>query len=99
MDSEVVLPRFSEVLTANGVLAIAGRSWDGPPVLWGRLLPIIERYTPGRDFRPCSLVRDLADRRLFEKLGQQRFGPEPWLPTVDEYLECGHSQRVCRARI
>src|SRR5712691_8819755 len=36
MDWVVVLPRFAEVLTANGVLAIAGRSWDGPPVLWER---------------------------------------------------------------
>jgi len=93
MDWEVVLPRFAEVLTANGVLAIAGRSWDGPPMLWERLLPIIERYTPVRDFRPYNLVQDLVDRRLFEKLGEQRFGPEPWLPSIDEYLECRHSQR------
>jgi SAM-dependent methyltransferase len=93
MDWEVVLPRFAEVLTANGMLAIAGRFWDGPPMLWERLLPIIERYTPVRDFRPYNLVQDLVDRRLFEKLGEQRFGPEPWLPSVDEYLECRHSQR------
>ena len=93
MDWEVVLPRFADVLTDNGVLAIAGRSWDGPPMLWARLLPIIQRYTPVRDFRPYNLVQDLADRHLFEKLGGQRFGPEPWLPTVDEYLECRHSQR------
>src|SRR5258708_3436158 len=39
MDWEVVLPRFAEVLTTTGVLAIAGRSWDGPPMLWERLLP------------------------------------------------------------
>jgi SAM-dependent methyltransferase len=93
MDWEVVLPRFAEALTANGVLAIAGRSWDGPPMLWERLLPIIERYTPVRDYRPYNLVQDLVDRHLFEKLGEQRFGPEPWLPTIDEYLECRHSQR------
>jgi hypothetical protein len=30
---------------------------------------------------------------LFEVAGQQSFGPEPWRPTVDEYLECRHSQR------
>jgi hypothetical protein len=32
-------------------------------------------------------------RELFEVDGQQRFGPEPWWPTIDEYLECRHSQR------
>ena len=42
-------------------------------MLWERLLPIIERYTPVRDFRPYNLVQDLVDRRLFEKLGEQRF--------------------------
>jgi len=52
-----------------------------------------ERYTPVGDFRPYNLVQDLVDRRLFEKLGEQRFGPEPWLPSIDEYLECRHSQR------
>jgi SAM-dependent methyltransferase len=93
MDWDVVLPRFAEVLAGNGVLAIASRSWDGPPVMRERLLPIIERYSPVRDYRPYDLVQELASRRLFEQLGERRFEPESWLPTIDEYLECRHSQR------
>jgi hypothetical protein len=35
----------------------------------------------------------LTQRRLFEKWGERRCGPEPWSPTIDEYLEGRHSQR------
>jgi SAM-dependent methyltransferase len=93
MDWDVVLPRLASVVTANGMLAIVERAWDGPPALRERVLPIIERYSPVRNYRPYNMVDGLTQRGLFEKRGEQRRGPEPWQPTIDEYLECRHSQR------
>lgn len=90
---EVVLPRFARALTPNGVLAIGNRDWDAPPALRDRLRPIFAHYSPVRDFRPYNFLEELQQRGLFAKLGERRCGPEPWRPTVDEYLECRHSQR------
>jgi hypothetical protein len=93
MDWEVVMPRFASILAPDAVLAIAGRSWDTNPVFVEREVPIIERYSPVKDYRPHDLVNELRRRGLLDVAGEQRFGPEPWRPTIDEYLECRHSQR------
>ena len=93
MEWEVALPRLAAALSPRGVLAIVERGWDGPPAHWERVLPIIQCYSPVRDFQPYNLVDELVQRRLFEPRGEQRLGPEPWWPTVEEYLEARHSQR------
>jgi SAM-dependent methyltransferase len=93
MDWDVVLPRFASILTPNGVLAIAGRTWNNHPVLWDRELPIIEKHSPVKDYIPYDTIDGLRQRHLFDLMGERRFGPEPWWPTIDEYLECRHSQR------
>jgi SAM-dependent methyltransferase len=93
MDWDTVMPRFARVLTQNGVLAIVGRSFDGLPAVRERILPSVVRYSPVRDYRPYSLVAELARRDLFEVKGERHFGPEAWWPTIDDYLESRHSQR------
>jgi len=93
MDWPVVLPRFAELLTPNGVLAIIERDWEHVASMRERLLPIVERYSPVRDYVQYDMVAGLEQRGLFIRLRRQRTVPEPWLPTVDEYLECRHSQR------
>jgi len=93
MDWDVVLPRLASVVTPNGSLAIVDRSWDTNASVWARVLPIIERHSPVRDYRPYDVIASLTERNLFEVRGVRRFGPEAWRPTIDEYLECRHSQR------
>jgi len=93
MDLDLVMSRFAQVLTPNGTLAVIDRNWDTDASVWQRILPIIERYSPVQNYQPFNLIEHLAGRELFEVDGQQRFGPEPWRPTIDEYLECRHSQR------
>jgi SAM-dependent methyltransferase len=93
MDLDLVMLRFAQVLTSNGSLAIIDRNLDTEARVWQRILPIIERYSPVRNYQPFNLIEHLVGRELFEVDGQQRFGPEPWRPTIDEYLECRHSQR------
>lgn len=89
---EIVFPRFAEVLSPDGVLAIVGRDWDRSAVVRERVFPIIGRYSTNRDFRPYNLITELTTRGLFEQLGQHQIDPEPWLPTIAEYIECRHSQ-------
>jgi SAM-dependent methyltransferase len=88
-DWEVVFPRFADALTPNGVLAIIGRNWKTDEK---REMPIIGRYSTNREFRPYNLLGELTARGLFERRGQCRVGPEPWRPTIAEYIECRHSQ-------
>jgi SAM-dependent methyltransferase len=90
---DVVLPRLAPLLTRHGALAIAERDWDGPPALRSRLGPIFARYTPIRNYQPLDLAEELVQRGLFEELGRSTCEPEPWTPTVEDYLECRHSQR------
>jgi len=93
MNWEVVMPRFASILAPDAVLAIAGRSWDTNPAFTEREVPIIERYSPVKDYRAYDMVEGLRQRGLFDVAGVQRFGPFAWRPTLDEYLECRHSQR------
>jgi SAM-dependent methyltransferase len=93
MDFDVVMSRFVQVLTPSGSLAVIDRNWDTAGSVLQRVLPIIERYSPVQNYQPFNLVEHLVGRELFQIHGQQRFGPEQWRPTIDEYLECRHSQR------
>ena len=92
---DVVMPRFAAALSEHGVLAIAARNWEGTPALHDRLMPIYTRYAANRFYgwRPIVLTDELVQRSLFKLLGHQRYGPEPWQPTTEEYLECRHSQQ------
>lgn len=89
---EVVLPRFADVLSPQGRLALIDRDWEGARVVADRVQPIIARYSTNRDFRPYNLIDELTTRGLFTLQGTHRVGPEPWQPTIDGYIECRHSQ-------
>lgn len=91
-DWEVVFPRFAAALDPRGFLALIGRNWEGARAIGERVLPIIQRHSTNRDFRPYNLLDELATRGLFVQCGTRRVGPEPWMPTIDEYIECRHSQ-------
>ena len=88
---EVVLPTLRAALAPGGVLALLNRHWDPPPV-WARLKPIFAAYSANTDFQPYDLVTELTKRGLFREVSRETCGPEPWRPTLEEYLLCRHSQ-------
>jgi SAM-dependent methyltransferase len=90
---DVVMPLFARLLTRDGVLAIVDRDWRGPPRLAERQRPIFMRFNQSGTWQDVSLLEELQRRGLFELLGQARFGPEMWKPSVDEYILARHSQR------
>ncbi|MDE2980908.1 MAG: class I SAM-dependent methyltransferase [Gemmatimonadota bacterium] len=87
-DLDVVIPRFAELLTENGVLAVVDRSAQ----VGLREDDIIPRYSLNRDYVHWDPVAALEEAGLFERLGQERTGLVPWTPTVEEYIERRHSQ-------
>ena len=87
-DLEIVTPRFAELLTENGVLAVIERSAE----VGLREDDIIHRYSLNREYVSWNPVKALEEAEMFERLGQQDTGPVPWTPTVDEYIEYRHSQ-------
>lgn len=91
---DVVLPRLRAALAPSGVLAILTRDWDQPQALRDRLRPIFARFSANKDYRPRNLLAELAQRGLFRERGRRRCGPEPWHPTLGEYLRCRHSQNA-----
>jgi SAM-dependent methyltransferase len=91
MDWAVVLPRFRDLLTPGGVLAIVEQHeltnpWDG------LLREIIGQYSTNRRYRPYDLVAELVDRRLFRELGRFRTRPVPFAQPVAAYVESFHAR-------
>ena len=90
LDWDIVMPRFAAMLTPCGVLALVSRSWEGPPALRERMF--LQRHAL-TVWQNVNLIEELTTRGLFQKLGEEDCGTEPWQPTIEQYLDCRHSQR------
>jgi len=89
MDWDVIMSRLRAALAPDGYLALVTRSWGtGTP----EETAIFSRYSTNPDFRPLNLIVELTARGLFHQSGEQEMAPEPWHPTVVEYIESRHSQ-------
>jgi hypothetical protein len=51
------------------------------------------RHSAVRVWQDVDLLSELRDRKLFTHIGTRCFGPELWQTTIEQYLECRHSQR------
>jgi SAM-dependent methyltransferase len=87
MDGDVVLPRLGTRL------AIVDRDWGGSPVIVEAMLPLWQRYSSVKNFARYDLIEELTKRGLFTLEDERRCAPEPWRPTIEEYLDARHSQR------
>lgn len=87
MDWDVVLPRL------GATLAIVDRDWGGSPVIVEAMLPLWQRYSSVQNYARYDLIEELTKRGLFTLEGQRDCAPEPWRPTIEEYLDARHSQR------
>ena len=80
MEWAEVMPRFREILTPNGVLAIVWQSEVRQP--WHvDQLPLIQRYSTNQDFQPYNLINELTSRGLFQQHGE--FHTKPGCPPAD----------------
>lgn len=91
MDWEVVMPRFAQMLTPRGVLAILGA--DQLPTPWDDdLKPILRRYSVTPNWQPYDYIKGVEERGLFQRVGMQRTEPVPFVQTIDDYIESFHGR-------
>lgn len=92
MDWEVVLPRFHDLLTPRGRLAIVHRSEVAPPWQEG-LDELIETYSTTKNFlKGFDLIATLESWRLFATDGTFETAPVAYQQTVEEYILTFHSR-------
>ncbi|MDP9237433.1 MAG: class I SAM-dependent methyltransferase [Chloroflexota bacterium] len=90
MTWETVIPRVQEALAADAFLAIVTAVAVTPPWFL-ELQDVIRRYSVMQNFEPYSLVDELQKRHLFEAVGDETVGPEPFPRSVAEYIDALHA--------
>lgn len=97
MDWYAIMPRFAQMLTAHGYLAIAGVGWK--PVPWNAG-PICARYSTNREYTPYNVIDELTQRGLYDIVGRQTTASVPFVQSVDHYIESFHARNgLSRARM
>ena len=91
MEWNIVLPRFHQILTEGGYLAIVEHE-TLPDPWYLALREIIPHYTTNKDFQPYDLIDELEQRDLFQKMGEKSTLPVPFVQSVDDYIESFHSR-------
>jgi trans-aconitate methyltransferase len=91
MDWNIVLPRFHEVLTKGGYLAIVKHETMPDP--WSTLGEIIARYrTDAAGYRPYDMIEAFEQYGLFQKVGERMTASVPFVQSIDDYIESYHSR-------
>jgi SAM-dependent methyltransferase len=91
MDWDVVLPRFREIVTPDGLLAIVHRTELPPPWHEG-LSELIAEYSTMQNFQRFDLVEELERRRLFTRTGAHETAPVTSRQSIEDYIESFHSR-------
>jgi len=90
MDWEVVLPRFHDLLTPRGVLALVNATTTRPP--WHtELREVARRFSTMQEREGFSLLEELSGRGLFRKIDERRTQPVAFFQSVEDYIEELHS--------
>ncbi len=91
MEWTVVLPRFRDLLSPGGVLAIVSQSEARQP--WhAEQISIIARYSTNQDFQPYNLIDELTSRGLFQQQGEFHTAPLSRPQSIRDYIESFHSR-------
>ena len=87
-----VFPRFNEVLTPDGYVAIieGDRPFDSP---WGEAeRELIRQYSTNLHYQQIDLIKELVDRNHLLPVGDRRTVPVNFSQTVADYVESFHSR-------
>ena len=93
MTWEISLPRFANVLTPNGYLALVetrqlANEWDR------EIGPILARYSMNQAYVPYNMVTiatELQSRGLFQQAGVLETPAVPFRQSVDDWIESFHA--------
>jgi len=91
MDWTVVLSRFRDVLTPNGMLAIVEDREVASP--WAAVVRVLcARFSTNRAYQPYRLIDELETRGLFQQVGCYETHVSRFDQSVDEYVESFHAR-------
>jgi ubiquinone/menaquinone biosynthesis C-methylase UbiE len=90
MNWSIVLPRFHELLTPGGYLAIVEQETRPDP--WSLLSEIIPHYTTNKGYYPYDMIEALEHQKLFHKVGEKKTAPILFTQPIDDYIESYHSR-------
>jgi ubiquinone/menaquinone biosynthesis C-methylase UbiE len=86
LDWEVALPRFHDLLSPNGCLAIVSKRFSATP--WdAELGALIGRTSTNRHYEPYDLIAELTGRGLFQKQGERTTKPTVFRQSAAAYAE------------
>lgn len=91
MDWDVLLPRFANLLTPHGVLAIV--HVQEPELPWRESYwQIVSRFSNNPKYQPIDLIAELEKRQIFQKHDEYMTAPVPFTQTIDDYIAAQHAR-------
>jgi ubiquinone/menaquinone biosynthesis C-methylase UbiE len=91
MDWDTVLPRFRDLCSPHGHLAMVFRA-ELPAPWQDGLARLIAEYSTTQNYQPYDLARELEQRGLFERVGTHETSPVASRQPIDNYIESFHSR-------
>jgi len=91
MDWDVVFPRFAEMCSPPGFVAIVHRAELSPPWQDG-VTRLIQQYSTMRDYEPFDLIEQLEQRSLFRIVGRRETAPVTSRQSIADYIASFHSR-------
>ncbi len=94
MDWSIVLPRFAQLLTPQGVLAIVNVLERSIP--WrGSYLKIVKSFSNNPTYIPIDMITEFERHGLFTKIGQSVTKAVALQQTVEDYIAAQHARSAC----
>lgn len=91
MDWETLFPRFKQLLTPNGYVALVGRREIDPP--WQtEMMALIRAYSVFQKFEAYDLGQEVEKRHLFKRVGEKTTAPIAHQQLVEDYVMSFHSR-------
>ena len=92
MDWSGVLPRFAQVLTPKGVLAIIFEQGGPAGLRLEALGKLVRDSLTNPEYQPFDLIGALTQRGLFAPEGEEWTEPVPWEQSIPDYVESFHAR-------
>jgi hypothetical protein len=91
LDWDIAFPRFREMLTPNGVVAVLSRG-ELPTIWHDRLRDLIARFSLVQNYEPFDLIEELEKRKLFRPLGDTTTLSVTSSQSISDYINSFHSR-------
>ncbi len=91
LDWNVVFPRFAQLLSPRGYVALLDRG-ELPPPWQAGLFDLIRRYSTTKNHPSLDAVAALEAAKLFTKVGEHQTAPVTTRQSVADYIASFHSR-------